>query len=258
MVRLTTKHRRSRSVIDQFRQSGSMKCLFPRVHDTALQAVLVNTSGGVTGGDRFDVAAHAGADTRLVLTTQACERAYRAMPGQTGEIRTRLRVAEGARIDWLPQETILFDGASVRRRLTVDLAKTGRLLLVEPLIFGRAAMGERLERVGFRDRIEIRRGGRLYFLDTMVMDGAMQDHLDQRFVAGGAGAMALVVLICPEAEAHLDPLREMLPDSAGASLVRPDLLVVRCLAEDSFLLRACLIPLLTRLSGAPLPRCWTI
>lgn len=252
------KPRDGRTVLDHFRQSGSLKCLYPRGHGGELQAVLVNTAGGVTGGDRFETQAHAARDTRLTLTTQACERAYRAQHGQIGQIRTHLGVENCARLNWLPQETILFDGSALDRRLSVELAPNAELLLVEPLIFGRDAMGERLTQAHLKDRIDIRRAGLPLFLDALQLEGDVHTQMQHRFVGGAAGAMASLVFISDTAEGQIAPLRTMLPETAGVSLLHPDVLVLRLLAPDSFALRRTLIPILTRLNGAPLPRCWTL
>ncbi len=218
----------------------------------------LNTSGGVTGGDRFSIDARAEAHARLTLTTQAAERIYRAQPGDTGRIDTRLTVGAGSRIDWLPQETILFDRASLRRRLTVDMASDATLLLVEPLMFGRRAMGETLDQIALSDRIDIRRAGALLFTDATRIDGNVPDLMQGQATGSGAGAMATLILAAPGAEAALDPLRAALPDRGGASMIREDLIVARILAEDSFALRAALIPILTKLNGGDLPRTWML
>ncbi len=97
-----------------------MRVLFPRPAATPV-AMLLNTAGGVTGGDVFEVTARASEDARLTVTTQAAERAYRAMPGTVARIANRIEAASGSRIDWLPQETILYDGSALRRHLRVDL-----------------------------------------------------------------------------------------------------------------------------------------
>ena len=212
----------------------------------------------MTGGDRFDFTGEAGANTTLTLTTQACERAYRARSGETAHIRNHLRIEDGARINWLPQETILFDESALNRRLMIDLAPTASLLMVEPLVFGRPAMGETLNTIRLQDRVQIRRKSEMLFLDAMRIDGAFSDHMALPFTAGGAGAMALIVMVDPRAEALLAPVRDMLGPTAGASLLRPDLLTCRLLAESSFALRKTLLPVLHRLAGAPLPRCWMI
>ncbi len=257
-VVLQTKPLGNRSVIDRFRQSGSFKCLFPRQNAVHLDAVLLNTAGGVTGGDQFRFAGEVAVGTTLTVTTQACERAYRAQPEQTGKIRNRVQVEAGARLNWLPQETILFDGCALDRRLEIDLALGASALMVEPFVFGRPAMGERLTDVRLRDRIEIRRDQKPAFLDAMAFDGNLHDHLARPAIADGAGAMALVVFAADTAAAHLTTIRDLLPETAGASLIRDDLLTVRLLAENSFALRSSLLPILRQLNSDTLPRCWTI
>ncbi|MCW8842750.1 MAG: urease accessory protein UreD, partial [Rhodobacteraceae bacterium] len=224
-------------MLDQFRQSGSLKCLFPRLPHQGMEAVLINTAGGVTGGDRFSLTAAAKPDTHLTLTTQACERVYRAQSGQVGTMRSHLRVGPRAQLDWLPQETLLFQGCALDRRLTIDLASEARLLMVEPLVFGRTAMGEVVTQGELTDRIDIRREGGALYLDALRLTGNIAAHMARPFTGNGAGALASVVYVAPNAEAQLDPVRALLPATGGASLIRPDLLVLRLLAEDSFALR---------------------
>jgi len=163
--RVTTKLRDGRTVLDLLHQQGSLRVLFPRTHGTALDAVMLNTGGGITGGDRFQMNASAGAGCHLVLTTQAAERAYRAQPGEIGRVETELHVGAGARLDWLPQETLLFEGSALSRQLRIELAPDARLLMVEPVIFGRAEMGEVLHDLLFRDRVDIVRDGKPKFAD---------------------------------------------------------------------------------------------
>lgn len=257
-LRLSTKTTGGRTVLDGLRQSGSFKCLFPRTQTKALDAVLLNTAGGITGGDQFAFSGDVAKNTMLTLTTQACERVYKAQPGQTGQVRNRLQLESGAQLNWLPQETILFNGCALDRRLTIDLAPDASLLMVEPLVFGRPAMGEELTDVRFRDRIYIRRDGAPLFLDAMALSGDLHAHMGKPFIANGAGAMALVVLVSNNAEGHLPPLRECLPETGGVSLIQPDVLVMRLLADDAFTLRQTLLPALQRLTGSNLPRCWMI
>lgn len=221
-------------------------------------AVLLNTAGGVTGGDRFDVAARVETGAHLVLTTQAAERAYRAQPGETGRIDTRLTIEANARCDWLPQETILYDGAALRRRLTVDIAGTARALMVEPVIFGRAAMGEHLHDLRFADRIDVVRDGATLFSDRTALNGDAWALMRRRATGGGCGAMASVVLVAADAERHLAGARDLMPGTGGVSLVRDGLLYARLLAQDGFDLRRALIPLLRHLGVTHLPRTWIL
>ncbi|MCU9839191.1 urease accessory protein UreD [Ruegeria sp. WL0004] len=250
--------RTGRSELEGLRQSGSLKLLFPRRDNSALQAVLVNTAGGVTGGDRCSLRAEIRKGAAATLTTQAAERAYRARGTAPGRIDTRLTLAERAHLNWLPQETILFDGCAIRRNLRIDMAGDARLLMVESLVFGRAAMGETLTDAQFSDRIEIRRAGRIAHLDVLHFGGNVADHLARPHVAAGAGAMASLVLIGPNAAAHLAPVLAALPATGGASLVGEDMLLMRLLAPDGFLLRRTLVPILNRLTHNALPRPWMI
>lgn len=240
------------------RQSGSLKLLFPRKRTAALHAVAVNTAGGVTGGDVFALSIGAECGAELTLTTQAAERAYQAQPEERARIENRISLADGARVNWVPQETILYRGCAVDRTLSVDMATTASLLLAEPLVFGRAAMGETLTEASFRDRIEIRQNGKIVFLDAMTFSGDPAKHLGRTTIAGGAGAMVSLVFIATDAEAQLAPLRAMLSGTGGASLLRDDILFLRLLAADSFALRASLVPILNRLTGNDLPRTWMI
>lgn len=254
-AQVTAKSRDGTSVIATLRQAGSSKLVFPR-GGAGLQAVLVNTAGGVTGGDRFALSATARPGTQLTLTTQAAERAYGAQPGETGRISNRLSVDENAQLNWLPQETILFENSSVRRDMKVDLHDTARFLFAESLVLGRVAMGETLHNAHFHDRVEIRRGGTLVFADALALCGDISAHMAR--CAGGAGAFASVILAAPHAESLLAPVRACLNPTSGASLLAPDLLHLRLLAPDGFGLRQSLLPALRLLSQGPLPRTWMI
>lgn len=257
-VRLTLKPGPAGGAIDALRVSGSLKLVFPRPSGTAFDAVLVNTAGGVTGGDRFCAEAEAGPGTSLAITTQAAERAYRATGDEPGRMSTQLTVAAGARLAWLPQETILFEGAHLARRLQVDMAGDARFLMVEPVIFGRAAMGEELRAAGFHDRVEIRRAGELVWLDAVRLEGDLAAQMDRAALGKGARAMASLIYAGPDAAALLKRLRALLPETAGASLVREGLLAARFLAPDSYILRQSLVPALKLLNHDEIPRPWML
>ena len=256
-VRLCAAVRRGRTRIDQLYQAGSAKALFPRTPAGPMQAVLLNTAGGVTGGDRFDwtITAQPGAD--VSVATQTAERIYRAQPGQTGLVTTRLSVGDGAVLRWLPQETIVFDHGALSRRLEVDLAADARVLCVESLVFGRAAMGETVRTVRLDDQWRIRRAGRLVFADALHLHGDAAAQLAGPGTARGGRAIATAVLAAPDADARLAAVRAALPPTAGASLVRDGVLVVRLIAADGFQLRRTLVAVLEILGG-PLPNVWNM
>lgn len=222
-----------------------------------LEAIVINTSGGLTGGDQLTLEAQAGPGSHLTLTTQAAERAYRAS-SDVARVDTRLTVAAGATLQWLPQELILFEGSRLRRTLRTDLHGDARLLLVEPVIFGRTAMGECLNDIWFSDRIEIWRESVPLYLDALRLSGDLEAQMSRAALGAGAGTMVSLVYVGPDAESHLAPLRALLPDSGGASLIQPDLLVLRLLAPDSLELRRSLLPILDRLSRDSLPISWRL
>ena len=255
-LHLSAKRRGADSVIADLRQQGALKALFPRSHGAALDAVFLNTAGGLTGGDRMalDIVAQAGA--HVVLSSQAAERGYAALDDQIAHVDVTLQVADGGRIDWLPQETILFDCAALNRRMNVDLAGSGQCLIVEPVIFGRVAMGEVLHQLRLTDQWRIRRDGALIFADALRLIGDADALLARPAIAGGAGAMATLLLASPAAAGLAGSLD--LPETAGASLLADDLLLIRLLAADGFTLRRDLIPLIEALSAAPIPRVWRL
>lgn len=257
-VRLVARQGENSSQIAGLRQSGSLKLLFPRPNGAALDAVILNTAGGLTGGDKMQVDVTAEPAAHVTLSSQAAERAYRAVGSTCATVDVRLTVGAGARIDWLPQETILYDGAALTRTVRVDLHPTARALLVEPVIFGRKAMGEIVRDARLHDRWEVRVDGALHFVDALRLQGDLACQLSRAGVAGGAGAMAAVLYAGPDAAACLPRLRVLLPPTAGVSLIRDGVLIVRLLAADGFGLRKALIPVLEYLGDAPLPKVWRL
>ena len=237
-------------------QQGCSKILLPRSTGPMTEAVIVNTAGGVTGGDVIALSAEAGPNEALSLATQAAERIYRSSGG-AARISTRLRLGAGARLDWLPQETILFDGAALERRLEIDMAADARLLALESLTFGRAAMGETIRRLHLRDDWRMRRDGRLVHAEALRLDAIPQT----RATMAGVRASATLLYAAPDAEARRDAARAVLSAAcpaaveAGISAWR-GLLVARLLAPSAQALRAALVPLILHLRGAPLPRVW--
>ena len=173
-------------------------------------------------------------------------------------MRTHLAVAAGARLDWLPQETILFDRSALDRRLEAELAEDARLLVVEPLIFGRGAMGEIVESGHLSDRWRIIRGGELIFADNLCLSGPVQSVLGRPGVGGDIRAVASLLLVAPDADLYLDRLRAALGPAGGASMIRPGVLYARALAVDGFTLRRHIIPAIQALSGADIPKTWTL
>jgi urease accessory protein len=237
-------------------ESGSLRVRFPSPEGEGLSAVFVNTAGGVAGGDRFDIAISAGEGARLTLTTAAAEKVYRA-PDAPAQLDISLKAADGAQLAWLPQETILFDAAKISRRIDIDLAESASLLLCEIVVFGRAAMGERMERGEFVDRWRLRRGGRLVFAETVRLDGDIGAKLARPAVAKGGVAIA-TALIVPGDEAVVERIREAADCFGGEVGISAwnGFAMARFCAQDAARLRADMMTVLGRASSMTLPRLW--
>lgn len=258
-IRLDIARRGHRSHIDVLHQAGAARVRFPRPAEGAsLEAVLVNTAGGLTGGDRIDIAVALAACSEVTLTSAAAEKIYRARDQQAAAIRMRLRLLAGASLDWLPQPTILFDAARLDRRTEVELAGDSRLLAVEILLFGRAAMGEQMRRGAIRDAWRVRRDGALIFADSLRLDGAIAETLDRKALLGGARAAGLLLYVAPDAASRLAEARVRLQGAsslAGASSWN-GLLAVRAVAKEGWALQQDMAALVEWLSARPLPRVW--
>jgi urease accessory protein len=254
--RISFKFERGATRLDRLHQSGASKIRLPHVfgHDPP-QAVLINTAGGLTGGDRLSIDATVGSGCRAIMTTQACEKIYRSSEG-TAQVDTKLTVARGARLDWLPQETILFDGARLARRLEADVAPGARLLLVEATIFGRSARGERVRSGLFKDRWRIKQGTHLLFADDLRFDFSDESLMSRPAILADGSAMATVLLVTDNPAKLLDAVRAIIGDHGGAS-AWDGKLVARIVADHGAALRRVLVPALgALLDGATLPRIW--
>jgi urease accessory protein len=237
-------------------ESGSLRVRFPSPEAEGLSAVFVNTAGGVAGGDRFDIDITAGEGARLTLTTAAAEKVYRA-PDEAAQLNISLKAASGAHLGWLPQETILFDRAKISRRIDIDLAENASLLLCEIVVFGRSAMGERMQSGEFIDRWRLRRGGRLVFAETVRLDGDIGQKLARPAVANGGVAIG-TALIVPGDEALVERIREASQSFGGEVGISAwnGFAMARFCAQDAARLRADMMTVLGRASGAALPRLW--
>lgn len=240
-------------------ESGPSRLRFPR-GEGALEAVLVNTAGGVACGDAFTIALDLAPSADLVLTTTAAEKIYRS-DGPVSRIENRITLAAHARLAWLPQETILFDRARVRRRFEADLAEGAALLAVEIVAFGRAARGERIAAGLFADTWRVRRAGRLVYADSLVLEGPISDLLTRPAIGGGARACATLLDVSANAEGRLEEARALLeqavvPGIEAAASAWNGHLVIRALADGVEPLRGLVSRVLANYRDRPMPRVW--
>ena len=248
---------RGRAVLADLYQQGSAKAILPRVDGGAAEVVFLNTSGGLTGGDRLDYALSLGAGVRATATTQTAERAYRSARG-VARAEIRLRVGPAGWLDWLPQETILFDGAALERQVTVDLDEGAGCLFLESVILGRHAMGETVTGLRFRDSRMIRRGGQPVWAEPLHIDSRVLQRAGGAALLGGARALATLALVHPQAGDRLAALRAVLDEpgvDSGASALHGRL-ILRMLAHDGLPLRRQILRALAVLRAGPPPLVW--
>ena len=263
-------------------QRPPLRALFPRPEPgDPFTAALVNTAGGVASGDLLATEIAVAEGAAALVSAQAAEKVYRS-DGDDSRLTTRLQVGAGATLEWAPQETILFDGARLRREIAVDAAPTARVLATEMVVLGRIARGERLTRGRVHDAWRVRRGGRLVWAETLRRDGDIPALVDHPATLDGAAALATVCYVADGAAALVDAARSALadPDLAGSDLidldltdngcrsgataVRADVLLVRLVGRDAGAVRRQLAAVWSALRAAALgrpprpPRLWTV
>lgn len=259
-ARFAVTHDGRRTRVARLFQEGAAKIRWPRSNTEQLEAVLINTAGGLTGGDQLSWSFNVGSNAALSLTTQACEKLYRASSG-TARVAAEITVGDGGRIDWLPQETILFDGAALRRTLDADLAPSARGLFVEATIFGRRAMGETVRQASMADRWRIRCGGRLVHGEDLFIGGDVEETLARRATANAGRAVATVLLVGEDAPALCSRARAIVGDGGVSAweVGGYGKLLARLVAGDGYELRKRLVPLIGLLSGqAAAPKLWSL
>ena len=241
---------------DRLFETGGLRWRFPR-SSSPCEVAIVNTGGGVAGGDCYRLSLTLSEDAEVEATTPSAEKIYRS-DGAPARIATRLVLAPRARLFWLPQETLMFEGARLERKLEADMAGEAALVIAESLVFGRLAMGERRIDASLRDSWRVRRDGELVFADETRLKHAGAA-LDRKAVGAGARALATIVASAPNIEARLPDLRAALDAAsdgveAGASAF-DGLIVARLLSASPSRLRAALIASIVALGGRK-PRLW--
>jgi urease accessory protein len=237
-------------------ESGSLRVRFPGPPADELEAVTVNTGGGMTGGDAFEIDVSVGENARLTVTSTAAEKIYRSL-GPPVTVNIAINVATGGALTWLPQETILFDRARLHRRIAIDLAEGARLALVEPLIFGRTGMGESVINGELHDSWRVRQNGELIYAEGTRLGGRIAETLSETAVTKGSVAIA-TALIVPGDEALAEAIHDMgdaFHGEVGVSAWNGRA-VLRFCACDGAALRHDIARALQAFRAAPLPRVW--
>ncbi|MEM9853966.1 MAG: urease accessory protein UreD [Pseudomonadota bacterium] len=223
----------------------------PACHGQSPEAVFLNTAGGLTGGDRFTFSASV-EDGALFLTTQTAERAYACADARAAEVKITLRAGPGATLYWLPQETILFNESALDRRTLIDCAPGATVVALEMLVFGRAAMGETLERFSLRDRRDIMRAGAPAWVDALALDEGLIGHPAG---LGSARAIATLAYMGDEAQAVCHRLASE-PDVCVSAWEGK--CILRAASHDLWPLKKAMARAIKTMTGGTLPRVWAV
>lgn len=254
------------SVIDELYQQGSARIRFPHTQPGALQAVLLNTAGGLTGDDDLHWRATAKKQSHVCISTAACEKIYRTH-GPAARQQTTLQVDAKARLEWLPQESILFNGSSLERVMRVDLEAQAEALIVESFVLGRQAMHEPTNNIKIHDRWRIFRNSQLLHAEDFRLDMTTGIDAQRSCILHHYSAISTMVFVNNQSgewcDMMVDSLRSLANDHTGNVRVGvsalPCRLVVRVMAINSYHLRKFLIPCIELLNdGRPIPAVWNV
>lgn len=262
--RLALKSSNGITRIADLYQKANAKIRMPKSYDQSLEAVLINTSGGMTGGDQLRWEINAGPASQAIITTQACEKIYKSQAG-TADVHTSIQVDEDASVDWLPQETILFDEGGLRRTINVQLANSARFIGLEAVVLGRQAMGEPARNIDLSDQWRINRGGKLIHADDIRMQGNIEELTLQRSMLNGAASFATLVICFPDAqqsqyELLVNEMRNAAAPNENWSVnVVGSRIVARFVAQDMYALRQTLVPvLIAARQNRDVPKVWRL
>jgi urease accessory protein len=266
-VEVSFEHERGDSCLKHLFQSGCGRVRFPSVDSHyAPEAVLINTAGGLTGGDQMSYDLVVGDGANLTVTGQAAEKIYKSI-GPNVVIDACLNVGRDAYLEWLPQETILFDQARLKRINKIELTDTSKLLAVEAMVFGRQAHGETVHQAALTDGWEIRRNGKLIWYDRFKFDGEMSQILSRPALLNGARAMATLIVMGPSQNEILRAVREVDAEEEariGATDLDGGPVIVRVLDLKPQRMRKTLVKLIQivreKLTGeiVPMPAVWEV
>ena len=245
--------------LKRFYQSGSAKIFIPKTYAKTTEAVLVNTAGGLTGGDIFGAKLRADGDTHLTVSTQTAERVYCALGPQAAKITIDMELCGKASLHWLPQETILFDGAGFSRHLKVEMDDAASFLASEMMVFGRTAMHETVRQGNISDQWRISRDGRLIHAEALRLDGHIDEKLLQPASADGGVCVATTLYVSRDAEAKADAVRSFFKnhdDVRTAVSAWDGKLVIRSVCGNTARLKKLMAQFIEQFRNIANPRVW--
>ncbi len=258
-ARLAFANRNNRNSIVERYASAPVRILTPSIQGGIPEAVLANTSGGIAGGDTSHVDILVAQNAQALVTGQAAEKIYRSID-MPASIRTVIKIEDGSTLEYLPQESILFDGAKLNRAVNISLGARSCLLLSEMFVLGRWAMNEDFTRGIFLDRWSIDVAGQPIWREGLRVEGGLSS-LSSSLGFANARALATIFYAGANAAEVLGLARDVIGPMGGATIVR-GMLVVRMLGNEAGMLKQQLSEIISIIRAAALgrpaevPRVW--
>jgi len=258
-ARLAFANRNNRNSIVERYASAPVRILTPSVQGGIPEAVLANTSGGIAGGDTSHIDILVAQNAQALVTGQAAEKIYRSID-MPASIRTVIKIEDGSTLEYLPQESILFDGAKLNRAVNISLGARSCLLLSEMFVLGRWAMNEDFTRGIFLDRWSIDVAGQPIWREGLRVEGGLSS-LSSSLGFANARALATIFYAGANAAEVLGLARDVIGPMGGATIVR-GMLVVRMLGNEAGMLKQQLSEIISIIRAAALgrpaevPRVW--
>ena len=244
--------------INRFYQSGSAKVFYPKSSQKFKELVLVNTAGGITSGDNFSYDFEIVNKSKIFLTTQTAERAYKGF-NEKAKIKISLTVDDTSNLFWIPQELILFNNCNFDRNIEVNLSPNSNFVLAETTIFGRTAMGEYLEKGYFNDNWRINVNKNLIHAEALNLNGNIKETLSNIASAKDGVAISNIFIYGKKLLSYENTLPEILKNSETVLLshsIWNDKILVRMVAKDAYDLKSIQKNLLSILADDNIPKVW--
>ncbi|MYL23475.1 urease accessory protein UreD [Halomonas alkaliantarctica] len=206
---------------------------YPEGHDGACHVYLLHPPGGLVSGDALTIGAHVEPNAHALLTTPAANKLYKTdSQGVAWEQKTHLNVADGGTLEWLPQETLAFDGSKGEQRTTIDLHGSARCLGWEVVALGRPASKLPYLSGRIEQRFRLTRDGQPLWLERQPLDPT-HPRFAGHWGQGGATVQATLWAVGLEDDVEaVNALREMIPaDPCWAVTVRHGVLLLRYLGN---------------------------
>ena len=245
--------------IVKFFQKGSSKALIPNTHNDYKQIVLINTAGGITGGDKFCIGLELD-NSKICGSTQAAEKIYKG-DIKEGKIDLDINLKNNSTLFWLPKEMILFNNCNLKRQINVNLSTNSNLLMSESTIFGRTAMKETFSNGNYKDFWKIFIGKKLIHVEATKSEGNIEEFLSKAATFNNNCAINITIGIGKRILENADKIKNNLlknNEIISEMSIWDEKLVIRTISQDSYHLGFAIKKILFYFFNGNIPKVWSL